>query len=112
MLDMGKASAQLHMTTTARMINNPGMAHGGSISPLAESVRSRLEQPNTDTPGDMRSLRAPAASRARTVTTAHVFSQMPSAGLPVIRRATCGDNPMPRPVAGTCGSTQIGRGEG
>ncbi|MES4909198.1 MULTISPECIES: hypothetical protein [unclassified Streptomyces] len=38
MLDVGKASAQLHMTMTASVINNPGMAHGGYIFLLAESV--------------------------------------------------------------------------
>ncbi|MYZ40908.1 MULTISPECIES: hypothetical protein [unclassified Streptomyces] len=77
-----------------------------------EHVIGPTPEPDTDTPGDMRSLRAPAVSRARTVTTPHVFSPMPSAGLPVIRRATCGDNLKPRPVAGTCGSTRNGRGEG
>ncbi|MFE5124966.1 hotdog fold thioesterase [Streptomyces sp. NPDC056669] len=38
MLDVGKASARLHMTMTASMINSPGMAHGGYIFLLAESV--------------------------------------------------------------------------
>ncbi|GFH81535.1 hypothetical protein Sgou_62050 [Streptomyces gougerotii] len=87
------------------------------------SVRLPLENKTTPsprpTPGTgtdacphMRDLRTATTSWPRTVTAPHVFSPMPAAGLPVIRRSTSGNTPEPRPVAGTCGSTQNGRGEG